>query len=68
MCHGQGWVGKDDGGTFKPILIFISPAIERDGESVPWAVAGSSVTLFLSGIEMIFLRWVTLPGIVEERC
>ncbi|PWN28545.1 hypothetical protein BDZ90DRAFT_238871 [Jaminaea rosea] len=28
-------------------------AIEQDGESVPWAVAGSSVTVYLQGIEEI---------------
>lgn len=33
----------------------IVKAIEHDGESVPWAVAGSSVTLFLSGIDIVFL-------------
>lgn len=28
-------------------------AIERDGEAVPWAVAGSSVTVYLQGIDEI---------------
>ena len=26
-------------------------AIEQDGETVPWAVAGASVTIYLSGVE-----------------
>lgn len=30
-------------------------AIEQDGESVPWAVAGASVTAYLSGIDEIHL-------------
>lgn len=34
----------------------IVKAIEHDGESVPWAVAGSSVTLFLSNIEINFIN------------
>jgi len=34
----------------------IVKAIEYDGDSVPWAVAGSSVTLFLSNIEMNFIN------------
>jgi elongation factor 1 alpha-like protein len=33
----------------------IVKAIEHDGESVPWAVAGSSVTVFLSQIEINFI-------------
>jgi elongation factor 1 alpha-like protein len=31
-------------------------AIEHDEDSVPWAVAGSSVTLFLANIEMNFIN------------
>lgn len=31
-------------------------AIDVDGESTPWAVAGSSVTVFLGGIDMIFIN------------
>lgn len=31
-------------------------AIDVDGESAPWAVAGSSVTVFLTGIEMNFIN------------
>jgi len=26
--------------------------LEQDGETVPWAVAGSAITAYLSGIEM----------------
>lgn len=36
------------------IAIF-STALEQDSESVPWAVAGASVTAYLSGIDEIHL-------------
>lgn len=39
----------------------IVKAIEHDSESVPWAVAGSSVTVFMTNIEMNF---ITIGGIL----
>lgn len=31
-------------------------AIEQDGETVPWAVAGSAITAYLAGIDMVFIK------------
>lgn len=36
-------------------------ALEVDGVSVPWAVAGANVTIFLSGIDPLQLSYVLLP-------
>lgn len=41
------------------IVLYHNLALEVDSISVPWAIAGSNVTIYLAGIDPLQLRYAT---------